>query len=96
MGLTTTVLVAVPVHPAGVVTVTVYIVVVSGVTKILDPFKEPGCHIYVPAGPLAFRLVLCPQLRVIVAGAMLTVLGPTMMVWVAVFVQPNEFVAVTV
>jgi len=59
-GFTVTVTVAVPVHPAVLVPVTVYVVVALGVTVLLAPVPNPPDQLYVLA-PLAVKTVLCPE-----------------------------------
>jgi len=57
--LTVTLTVAVPVHPAVLVPVTVYVVVPVGVTVLLAPLPKPPDQLYVFA-PLAPSVVLAP------------------------------------
>jgi len=58
-GFTVTLTVAVPVHPAVLVPVTVYVVVELGVTVLLAPVPNPPDQLYVFA-PLAVNTVVCP------------------------------------
>ena len=94
-GLTVIICVVVPVHPF-VVPVTVYVVIVVGETVTVAPDKLPGIQLYVVA-PLAVIIVEVPLQ--IVAAVVVTVTvgeGVTVMVLVAVFVQPFAAVPVTV
>jgi hypothetical protein len=59
-GFTVTVTVAVPVHPAVLVPVTVYVVVELGYTVLLDPLPRLCDHVYVLAPP-AVNTELAPE-----------------------------------
>jgi hypothetical protein len=94
-GFTVTLTVAVPVHPAVLVPVTVYVVVELGVTVLLVPVPNPPDQLYVLA-PLAVNTELSPLH--IAAGLALAVTvgnGFTVTLTVAVPVHP-ELVPVTV
>jgi hypothetical protein len=58
-GFTVTLTVAVPVHPAVLVPVTVYVVVEVGDTVLLEPLPKPPDQLYVLA-PLAVNVEVCP------------------------------------
>lgn len=94
-GFTVMVRVAVAVQPFAAVPVTVYVVVVAGVTVTGDPVNDPGIHAYVDA-PLAVIVEVEPEQIVAGVAVVVTVgVGFTVMVRVAVPVQPVE-VPVTV
>jgi hypothetical protein len=59
VGLTVTRTVAVPEHPAPLVPVTVYTVVLAGVTLTAAPVRPPGFQVYAVA-PVAVRVELLP------------------------------------
>jgi len=95
-GLTVTLTVAVPVHPAVLVPVTVYVVVALGVTVLLAPLPNPPDQLYVFA-PLAVNTDVAPLH--IAAGLAVAVTdgnGFTVTLTVAVPVHPAVFVPVTV
>ena len=94
--LTVIVFVAIPVHPAVLVPVTVYVVVAEGVTETLAPDKLPGIQVYVDA-PLADKVVLAP-VHIVELGVDTVTLGSalTVIVFVAVPVHPEALVPVTV
>jgi len=95
-GFTVTLTVAVPEHPAVVVPVTEYVVVVLGVTVLLAPLPNPPDQLYVLA-PLAVITEVCPLH--IAAGLAVAVTdgnGFTVTLTVAVPVHPAAVVPVTV
>ena len=99
-GFTVTVTVAVPVHPAAEVPVTVYVVVTVGdavgLAQVVQLNPVDGAQLYVDA-PLAVSEVLLPEQMEGAFG--LTVMvgkGFTVTVTVAVPVQPDDVVPVTV
>jgi hypothetical protein len=99
-GFTVTVTVAVFVHPAAVVPVTVYVVVTVGFAVTVAPVVElrlvAGAHEYVLA-PLAVSVVLLPEQMEGAFGLMVIVgKGFTVTVTVAVPVHPDDVVPVTV
>ena len=83
-------------HPLAAVPVTVYVVVDAGETITGVPDKAPGCQLYVLA-PLAEMVVDCPTqivalvIDVVIVGKLFTVISR-----VAVAVQPEADVPVTV
>jgi len=88
--------VAVPVHPAELVPVTVYVVVALGVTVLLVPVPNPPDQLYVFA-PLAVNSELAPLHTADGLAAAVTVgNGFTVTLTVAVPVHPAELVPVTV
>jgi len=94
-GFTVTLTDAVPVHPAVLVPVTVYVVVDAGLTVVEDVFA-PVLHVYVLA-PLAVNVVLCPEHIVAgLADAVTDGNGFTVTLTVAVPVHPAALVPVTV
>lgn len=95
VGFTVMVRVAVAVQPL-LVPVTVYVVVPVGVTVTVVPVRLPGIHVYVVA-PFAVMVVELPEQIVAPEVVVVTVgVGFTVMVRVAVFVQPFAAVPVTV
>jgi len=95
-GLSATVTVEVPLHPAADTPVTVYIVVVPGQTLTVVPVRLPGIHVYVEA-PAAVRFVHCPlQTEPGAALAETEGLGLTVTVATADAVEPVGVVPVTV
>lgn len=96
VGLTVIVRVDVFVQPFAAVPVTVYVVEDVGDTVTDEPVKLPGIQLYVEA-PLAFNVVELPAQIVVFEAVVVTVgNGLTVMVRVAVFVQPAADVPVTV
>ena len=96
VGLTVMVRVAVFVQPFAPVPVTVYVVVVVGETVTVVPVSAPGFHVYEVA-PLPVSVVLLPEQIVVVADVAVTVgAGFTVIVRVAVLLQPLALVPVTV
>jgi hypothetical protein len=95
-GLTVIVRVDVLVQPFAAVPVTVYVVVVVGDTVTDEPVKLPGIQLYVDA-PLAVNVVELPA-QIVVLDAVVVTVGNalTVMVRVAVFVQPAADEPVTV
>ena len=94
-GLTVMVRVAVPVQPP-FDPVTVYVVVVVGETVTGEPVSDPGIHVYVVA-PFAVMVAELPSQMVVVEVVVVTVgVVFTVMVRVAVPVQPFAAVPVTV
>jgi hypothetical protein len=95
-GLTVIVLVAIFVQPVALVPVTVYVVVAVGDTVTDDPDKLPGFQVYV-AAPFAVSVVVPPEQIVLNDALLLTEgRGLTVIVLVAIFVQPVALVPVTV
>ena len=94
-GLTVIVTVEVFVQPLAFVPVTVYVVVLVGLTTGL-PLRLPGIQVYV-AAPLALKVDEAPT-QIVVDDALATTVGNglTVIVTVEVFVQPLAFVPVTV
>jgi hypothetical protein len=89
-GLTVTLTVAVPVQPAAL-PVTVYVVVVAGVTDTGVPVKPPGFHTkVVPEILLLAANEEDPPLQIVggVAVGVITGLGLTVTITIAVPVQP--------
>ena len=95
IGLTVTVIVAVFVHPAAEVPVTVYVVVDAGVTVADAVEIFPGIQLYVEA-PLAVSVVEDPAQIEFVPVAVTVGSAFTVTVIVAVFVHPAAEVPVTV
>ena len=94
--LTIIVCVAVLVHPAALVPVTVYVVVITGETVTDVPLSAPGCQVYVEA-LLPVSVVDEPeQMEVEVAEIVTFGKALTVIVLVDVFVQPLAPVPVTV
>jgi hypothetical protein len=94
-GFTVTLTVAVPVHPAVLVPVTVYVVVALGVTVLLAPLPNPPDQLYVFA-PLAVNTDVAPLH--IAAGLTVALTdgnGFTVTLTVAVPVHPAVLVPVT-
>jgi hypothetical protein len=95
-GFTVTLTVAVPVHPAALVPVTVYVVVALGVTVLLAPVPNPPDQLYVLA-PLAVNTELAPlHIADGLADAVTVGNGFTVTLTVAVPVHPAALVPVTV
>lgn len=95
-GLTVKEIVLVFTHPLAFVPLTVYNVVVLGVTLTLLPEIEPGIHVYVTA-PVDERVEELPeQILVGLALAIIVGLGIIFIVIVLLEVQPNVFEPVTV
>ena len=96
VGFTVTVNTEVFVQPFAAVPVTVYVVAVVGDTVTEAPVKLPGIQLYVDA-PLAVNVVELPA-QIVVLDAVVVTGGNalTVMVRVAVFVQPAADVPVTV
>jgi hypothetical protein len=95
-GFTVTLTVAVPVHPAVLVPVTVYVVVALGVTVLFAPVPNPPDQLYVFA-PLAVNTELAPlHIAVGLADAVTVGNGFTVTLTVAVPVHPAVLVPVTV
>lgn len=93
---TATATVAVFVQPLAAVPVTVYVVFPVGATVTLFPVRLPGIQLYVLAPP-PVSVVDCPLQMVAVADDAVTVgLAFTVIVRVAVLVQPLAAVPVTV
>ena len=96
VGLTVMVRVEVFVQPFAAVPVTVYVVEEVGETVTEAPVKLPGIQLYVDA-PLAVKVVEFPAQIVVLEAVVVTVGNAlTVMVRVAVFVQPAADVPVTV
>jgi hypothetical protein len=94
-GFTLITCVAVPLQPL-LVPVTVYVVIAVGETLTVAPVSEPGIHVYVVA-PVAVMATELPLQMVVVGEDTLTVgVGLTVIVRVAVLVQPFAAVPVTV
>ena len=95
MGLTITSIVAVLLQPAPDDPVTVYVVVVDGLTLILVP-EAPVLQLYVVA-PFPVKVELLPKQILLGVAVILTVgTEETVTVTEAVFVQPAALVPVTV
>lgn len=95
VGFTVMMRVAVAVQPL-LVPVTVYVVVPVGVTVTVVPVRLPGIHVYVVA-PFAVIVVELPEQIVALEVVVVIVgVGFTVMVRVAVFVQPFAAVPVSV
>jgi hypothetical protein len=95
-GFTVTLTVAVPVHPAVLVPVTEYVVVVLGVTVLLAPLPNPPDQLYVFA-PLAVNTEVAPlHIADGLADALTDGNGFTVTLTVAVPVHPAVLVPVTV
>jgi hypothetical protein len=95
-GFTVTLTAAVPVHPAVLVPVTVYVVVVLGVTVLLAPLPNPPDQLYVFA-PLAVITEVCPlHIAAGLAVAVTVGNGFTVTLTAAVPVHPAVLVPVTV
>ena len=94
---TVIVLVAVFVHPAAFVAVTVYMVFAVGLTVTGLPLNEPGIQLNDVPVPPAVNVEEAPaQIAAGLAETDTVGLALTVMVRVAVFVQPAELVPVTV
>ena len=95
-GFTVTLTVAVPVHPAVLVPVTVYVVVELGVTVLLAPLPNPPDQLYVFA-PFAVNTDVAPlHIAAGLAVAATDGNGFTVTLTVAVPVHPAVLVPVTV
>ena len=95
-GFTVTLTVAVPVHPAALVPVTVYVAVALGATVLLAPLPNPPDQLYVFA-PLAVITEVCPlHIADGLAVALTDGNGFTVTLTVAVPVHPAVLVPVTV
>ena len=96
-GLTTILILAVPVQPSGVVPVTVYVVVELGATLITGVVSEVLQRKVVPVTVLvAVKSATAPsQISVALALMDTTGVGYTVMVTSAVLVQPSGLVTVT-
>jgi hypothetical protein len=95
-GFTVTLTVAVPVHPAVLVPVTVYVVVALGVTVLLAPLPNPPDQLYVFA-PLAVITEVCPlHIADGLADAVTDGNGFTVTLIDVVLLQPLAKVPVTV
>ena len=94
-GFTVTLTVAVPVHPAVLVPVTVYVVVALGVTVLLAPLPNPPDQLYVLA-PLAVSTEVAPlHIADGLAEAVTDGIGFTVTLTVAVPEHPSAAVPVT-
>jgi hypothetical protein len=94
-GLTVTVERAVFVQPFPSVPVTVYDVVeLSMGVVVLAPFGKPPVHVY-DIAPLAIKLAVCPT-QIVGEFTVTLGLGLTVIVDIAVFLQPFTSVPVTV
>jgi len=94
-GFTVTLTVTVPVHPAVLVPVTVYVVVALGVTVLLAPLPNPPDQLYVFA-PLAVSTEVAPlHIAAGLAVALTDGNGFTVTLTVAVAVHPAVVVPVT-
>ena len=85
-------------QPEALVPVTVYTVVVVGVTVTLVPIKLPGTHVYVLAPP-AVKVAEAPLALQILVGLLTAVkvgFALTTTLTVCVFTQPFPLVPVTV
>lgn len=81
-------------HPL-LVPVTVYMVLMVGLTATLDPVKAPGFHVYVIA-PLAVKVADNPEQTAVEEDvAVIVGIGFTFRFIVELPVQPNEDVATT-
>lgn len=95
VGVTVTATVFAPLLQPAVVPVTVYVVLVPGVTLMLEPVKPPGCHVYVVA-PVTVSVVELPEHIFTGPDGVIVGLGFTVttIVWAAPVHAP--FVPVTV
>lgn len=94
-GFTVMMRVAVAVQPADV-PVTVYVVVPVGETVTVAPVSDPGIQVYVVAPEAVIDVELPEQIVALVVVVVTVGVGLTLIVRVAVFVQPFAAVPVTV